>query len=157
MISRMMEFTVFWLNALPLNSGMSCKNSLRTLMTGTTIDVKKHWKFLFGAYVKAHKITFPRNSKKSRTKPGIYLRPTGNLEGFYWFLNLCTVHCIKQRTFTSLPVPTRVINRVHVLANGDNQNPAFGFFDRLGNTIPYGNTLNNKNGDDAIDFTGVEE
>ena len=44
MISCMVGNAVFWLNAPPVNSGMSCTISTRTLMTGTTIDFKKHCK-----------------------------------------------------------------------------------------------------------------
>ena len=46
---------------------------------------------------------------------------------------------------------------MHALANADNQNPAHDFFDRLGNTIPYRDTPDNDNEDDAGDLTGVEE
>ena len=62
MISRMVENTVFLLNTLPLNSGMSCTISPRMLMTGTTIDFNKHCKTEFGAYAKAHE-------KKSHKTP----------------------------------------------------------------------------------------
>ena len=53
--------------------------------------------------------------------------------------------------------PTRVINSVHALADADDQNPALDFFDRLCNLIPYGDTPDNVNGDDAKDLVGVEE
>ena len=58
-------------------------------------------------------------------------------------------------TFTPLPVPARIIDRVHALANADNQNPALDFFGRLGNTIPNGDTPDNENKNDAKDLTGV--
>ena len=67
MISCMVENAVFWLNALPVNSGMSWKISPRTLMTGTTIVFKKHCKIELGAYTEAHKENFPRNSAQSHT------------------------------------------------------------------------------------------
>ena len=51
----MVENAVFWLNALPVNIGMSCMISPWTLMTGTTIDFNKHRKIEFGAYANAHK------------------------------------------------------------------------------------------------------
>ena len=50
-----------------------------------------------------------------------------------------------------------VIDRVHALADADNQNLALDLFDRLGNPIPYGDTPNNENEDYAKDLTGVEE
>ena len=62
-----------------------------------------------------------------------------------------------KRTFTPLPVLTRIIDCKHALANADDQNPALDLFDRLGNPIPYGDTPNEKHGDDAEDLAGVEE
>ena len=50
MIYRMIEKSVFWLNALPINGGMSSTISPRTLMIGTTIDFSKHCEIEFGAY-----------------------------------------------------------------------------------------------------------
>ena len=145
MIFRMVESAFFWLNALPVNSGMSCTISLRTLMTGTTIEFNKHCKIEFGAYTKAHEKTFPRNSTQSHTEPAICLGTTGNLQGSYWFLNLCEVRHIKRCTFTPIPVPTSIIEHIHALANADDQNPALDFFDRLGNPIPYGDTPDDDN------------
>ena len=46
---------------------------------------------------------------------------------------------------------------MHALADADDHNPALDFFDRLGNTIPYGDTPENDNEDDAEDIAGVEE
>ena len=44
MISHMVENKVFWLNAIPRNSGMFSTISLRMLITGTTIDFSTHCK-----------------------------------------------------------------------------------------------------------------
>ena len=120
MISNMLENAVFWLNTLTVNSGMFCMISTRTLMTGITIDFNKHYKIEFGAYDEANEKTFPRKSTQSHTEPAICLGPTGNLQGSYWLLNLCTGRHIKQCTFTPIPVLTRIIDRVHTLADTDN-------------------------------------
>ena len=120
MISCMVENAVFWINTLPVNSGMSCTISPWMLMTGTNIDFKKHYKIEFGAYAEAQEATFPRNSPQSRTEPDICIGPTGNLQGSHWFLKLRTRRRIKQRTITPIPIPARVIDRVHALANADN-------------------------------------
>ena len=58
MISCMVGNAVFWINAIPVNSGTLCTISLQTLMTGTTIYFKKHCKINFGAYTEAHKTNF---------------------------------------------------------------------------------------------------
>ena len=82
---------------------------------------------------------------------------TGNLQGYYWFLSLCTGRRIKRRTFTPIPVPTRVIDCVHALADADDQNSTLVFFDHLVNPIPYVNTPDDNNEDDAGDLVRVEE
>ena len=51
----------------------------------------------------------------------------------------------------------RGIDHIHALADADDQNPALDFFDPLGNTIPYGDTPDDENEDDAEDLAGVEE
>ena len=157
MISNIIENTVFWINTLTVNSGMFCTISTRTLMTGITMDFNKHYKIEFGAYTKATKKTFPQKSTQSPTEPAIYLRPTGNLQCYYWFLNLHTWRRIKHNNFTPLPFLTRVIDHVHALADTNKEKPALDFFELLGNTIPYGDTPDDKNEDYAKDLAGVEE
>ena len=157
MISRMVENTVFWINAIPISSGMSCTIHPQTIVTGTAIDLNKYCRIEFGAYTKAHEKTFSQNSTQSRTEPAICLIPTGNLQGSHWLINLRTRRRIKQRTFTPLPVLTCIIDRVHALTDAEVQNPALDFFDRLGNPIPYGDTPDNDNEDGAGGLTGVEE
>ena len=157
MISRMVENAVFWINALPVNSGMSYKISPWTLITGTTIYFKRHWKIEFVVYAEAHKKTFPCNSTRSCTEPAICIGSTVNLQGYYWFLNLRTGWHIKQCTFNPLSIPTQCIYSVHVIADADNHNPALDFFERLGNPIPYCDTPGNDNKDDTGYLAGVEE
>ena len=89
------EKDAFCLSALPINSGISCMISPQTLMTGTTNDFKKLCKIEFEAYAKEHKKLFPHNSTQYRIEPAICLGQTGNLQGSYWFLNLCTGRRIK--------------------------------------------------------------
>ena len=131
MNSCMVGNAVFWINALPVNRGMSSTIYPQTLIMGDTIVFKKHCNIEFGAYAEAHEKPFPQNSMQSRIEPAIYLRPTGNLQGSYWLLNLRNGRRIKRRTCTPLPVPTRVLDCIHALANTDNQNPAPGFLTSL--------------------------
>ena len=147
----------FGLNVLSINSGTSCTISLRTLVTGTTIEFSKHCKIEFGAYAEAHKKTFPQNSTQCHTELTISLGPTGYIQCSHWFLNLLTGRRIKQCIFTPLPVPTHVIDRVHALTDADNHNPALDLFDRLGNPIPYIDTPNDNNEYNAKDIAEVEE
>ena len=135
-ISRMVENAFFWVNALPINSGMSSTISPWTLVTRAAIDFSKHCKIEFGVYAEAHKTIFPRNSTQSHTEPAICLGPTVNLQGSYWFLDLHTGSFIKRRAFTPLPIPTRVIDCFQALADADNQDTDIDFFNRLGDPIP---------------------
>ena len=50
-----------------------------------------------------------------------------------------------------------IIDRVHALSDTDDHNPALILFDRLGNPIPYVDTPNDDNEDDAEDLAGVKE
>jgi hypothetical protein len=54
MIVELINFVVLWLNAFPPLSGVSKTYSTRTIMTGTTLDYKKHCKLPFGVYVETH-------------------------------------------------------------------------------------------------------
>ena len=99
-----------------------------------------------------HIKTLTRNSTHSCTEYAICIRPTENLQGSHWFLNICTGRRIKQLTFTLLPVLTRIIDRVHVLVDAGDHN-----LHRLGNPIPYGNNSDKENEDKAGYLEGVEE
>ena len=46
---------------------------------------------------------------------------------------------------------------MNALANADDHNPVLDFFYRLDNSIPYGDTPDDNNGDNAGDITWVEE
>ena len=46
---------------------------------------------------------------------------------------------------------------MHALADADNQNPDLDLFERLDNPIPYDDTPNDNNEDDAGDLAGLEE
>jgi len=49
----------------------------------------------------------------------IALRPTGNVLGGFYFYNLSTGDIISRRSWTPLPMPKEVIDRVHKLAAAD--------------------------------------
>jgi len=44
------------------------------------------------------------------------IRPTGNVQGGFYFYNLASGCIISRRCWTSLPMPSKVINLVHKLA-----------------------------------------
>ena len=54
---------------------------------------------------------------KSRTWKYLRLRPTGNIQGPYKFLNLTTVKKLKKKYWTPMPMPYNIIKRVEYLAS----------------------------------------
>ena len=56
MIIDLPKFEVTWLTIFPVNSGLSDTLKPRNIMTGTTLDWKKHCKAKFGAYREVHEV-----------------------------------------------------------------------------------------------------
>ena len=54
MIIELAKATVYWLNSVPHNLGVSKILSPRTIVTGTNIDYNKHCEYEFGEYVQTH-------------------------------------------------------------------------------------------------------
>ena len=131
----MAKSAVFWLNALPVHSGMSCTISPQVLMPGTSINFTKQCRTEFGTYAETYEKTIPYISTQFWTKPAICLGPAGKFQGSYWFPNLRTGRLIKHRSFIPLPIPSQVIERIHEIAESNNQNPALNFSDRLGSPL----------------------
>ena len=86
--------------------------SPRTLMTGIKLDYSKYFRLPFGSYAQVHDEPSPTNSPTTRTVVSITLVPTGNLQGGYKFLDICTGKKITRRNWTHLPMPLEVIERV---------------------------------------------
>jgi hypothetical protein len=114
MIIEMVSSTIFWLNALPTCNGISSTLSPRTIVTGANIDFNRHCQLEFGEYAQVDEEH--DNSMSSHTTGAIALHPTGNSQGGYYFYSLTTGRCLNRYSWTKLPMPQDVINRVHVLA-----------------------------------------
>ena len=69
----------------------------------------KLWTQYIHAYIDPDKT----NSMKKRTFPGIYLGPTGNLQGTVKVLDLNTGKVKKPKTFTEVLMPYSVIKLVN--------------------------------------------
>lgn len=144
-ITAMVSNATFWLNAFPLKGSTSDVISPRTLITGVPIDFKKHCKLPFGAYVQAHQEPSPSSTQEPRTVGAICLGPTGNIQGSYRFLNLQTGKTINRRSWTHLPMPQEVIDRVNELGKADSQAELLTFQDKQGREI--GDTIQTLNPD----------
>ena len=86
MIVEMVHTSNYWLNMFPANDGVSSTQSPRRIMTGQHSDYKVHGQLQFGEYVQVHESH--DNSMASRTTGAIALRPTGNVQGGYYFMSL---------------------------------------------------------------------
>ena len=134
MIVEMVHAANYWLNMLPANDGVSAIQSPRRILTGQQSDYNLHCKLQFGEYIQVHESH--DNSMLPRTTGAIALRPTGNVQGGYYFLSLTTGKRLSRFAWTALPMPDDAINRVHVLAR---RNPVGGdvqFGRRDGTLIP---------------------
>ena len=140
-----------WINAFPPKGGVSGHISPRGIMTGTQFDYVKHSKLPFGSYVQAHEEPSPTNTQAARTVGATCLGPTGNLQGSYKILNLRTGRLITRHTWTALPMPNKVIERVNSLGKAKGQPEFLTFFDCRGLTLGE-QGLPNKVKSDELDY-----
>jgi len=124
---------MFWLNFFPHKDEIHATLSPHTIVTGSNINYNKHCKLEFGTYVQVHEQH--NNSIAARTSGAIALHPTGNAQGSYFFLSLCSGKHIVQNKWTVLPMPAEVIDTVHQLANACKKYKGIVFTDRHGNII----------------------
>jgi len=128
MLIELASREVYWLNAFPLTDGISDTLSPRTIVTGQTVTYDRHCKFDFGQYVQTHEQH--DNTMTPRTIGALALRPTGNIQGNFYFLSLSTGRVLNRQSATPLPMPNEVIERVHLLARRQKANPGLVFLDR---------------------------
>jgi len=110
----LIQNVVFWLNNIPK---MGQDYSPRDLIFGEKkLNYKTLCRIPFGAYAQVHDDQSVTNTMESRTTGAISLGGTGNIQGTYKFLSLRSGEIIVRRTWTELPVPRDVIERVEELA-----------------------------------------
>jgi hypothetical protein len=120
------------LNFFPTKRGISETLSPKTIMSGETLDNKKHLSLQNGQYCQIHEEDHPRNSQLTRTKGAITLRPSGNMQGGFKFMALNTGKKIVRRSWDVIPIYV-VISRVNAL--GSAQPCQMNFTDRHGSLI----------------------
>ena len=121
------------LNFFPPKGGISETLCPKTIMSGETLDYKKHLSLKVGQYCQVHEEENPRNSQLARTKGAISLGPSGNLQGGQRFMALNTGFKIVRRNWDVIPTPDNVIARVEEL--GSDQPKQMIFTDRHGRLI----------------------
>jgi hypothetical protein len=121
------------LNFFPTKGGISDTLSPKTIMSGETLDYKKHLRLQIGQYCQVHEEDTPRNSQIPRTKGAISLGSSGNLQGGFKFMALTSGKKIIRRSWDTIPMPDTVIARVNEL--GSDQPEQLIFTDRHGRLI----------------------
>ena len=99
------------------------------------MDYNKHCRVSFGSYVQTHEENIRTNSLQARTLGAITLGPDNSNQVGYYFLNLNTGHRIHRRSWTPLPMPDFVIQRVEALGRRDNQPNLLTFTDKQGQEL----------------------
>ena len=111
-VSNVIKYAVFWLNAFPSKNGVSDTLSPREIVVRSKIDFKKHARVPFGSYCEVHDDPDITNTLEARTHPGIALGPSGNLQGSVRFFCLLTGKVLTRRNFTRFPMPDSIIKLV---------------------------------------------
>ena len=148
LVTEMAKACVFWLNSLQPQSNFGNELSPRTIVTGQTLDFKRHCRFQFSEYVQTHEQH--NNSMMSRTMGALALRPTGNAQGGFYFLSLSTGRVLNQLQATGLPMPDNVVDQVHRMARQQKANPGLLFRNRSVGTVN-DEDMDNSSDDDEDD------
>jgi hypothetical protein len=120
-------------NCFPTKGAVSETLSPKIIMSGETLDYKKHLSLHVGKYYQVHEEDIPQNSQLSHTKGAISLGPSGNLQGGFKFMALNTEKKIVRRSWDVIPIPDLMIARVDAL--GRDQPRHMMFTDRHGRLI----------------------
>ena len=106
-------FCILWLNAFLVCSGISSTHSPREVMVRWKLDYKRHCRVVPGTYCEVHNEPMPSNTMAPRTHAAISLGPTGNMQGSVKFYCMNMGWVLKQRSFTSMAMPDRVIKCIN--------------------------------------------
>jgi hypothetical protein len=117
----------------PTKGGVSDTLSPKTIMSGETLDYKKHLSLQVGQYCQVHEEDNPHNSQIARTKGAIFLGPSGNLQGGFKFMDFNSGKKIVHRSWDFIPMPDLVIDPGNAL--GRDQPQHMTFTDRHGRLI----------------------
>ena len=137
----------YWLNMFPRKGGISQTMSPHTLLTGLTMNYNRHCRLEFGEYVQTHEEH--DNSLNPCTIGALALHPTGNVQGGYFFFSLTTGKVINQMRWTTIPMPSEVVDRVERMAHQEHAGTTLLFEDRDHNEII---DLDHEDDDDDSDY-----
>ena len=133
LIIEMLYAANYWLNMFLRKGGISQTMSPHTLLTGLTMNYNRHCRLECGEYVQTHEEH--DNSLNPHSIGALALRPTGNVQGGYFFFSLTTGKVINRMQWTPIPMPKEVINRVERMARQEHAGTTLLFEDRDHNEI----------------------
>ena len=111
MVNSLVEYVIYWLNALPATNGVSSTLSPATIVLGRNKPDLSIKHIPFGAYAITYAGT--ENNMTGRGIPAIALKPSNNCGGNY-FMSLLSGKRIHAYKWTEVAIPDEVISKVHV-------------------------------------------
>jgi hypothetical protein len=111
-IIELMHFCVMWMISFLVKLGVSERYSPREIVSRHKLDANLHCKTPFRAYCEVHTDPDITNTMEPRTRWGICLGPTRNLQGSYTFMSLITGKRIVRHKFTEMPLTNSVKKQV---------------------------------------------
>jgi hypothetical protein len=120
------------MNSFPVKSGVSGKYSPRELVSRHKLNAKLHCRTPFGVYYEMHADPDITNTMEPRTRWGICLGPTENLQGSYIFISLTTGKRIVRCKFTEMPITNSAKKQVAKWASTDHTITGLKFMDKYG-------------------------
>ncbi len=138
-IIELMHFCVMSMNSFLVKLGISEKWSPREIVSRHKLDAKMHCKVPFEPYCEVHVNPDTTNTMEPRTRWGICLKPTGNMQGSYKFLSLSTGNKVTQREFTEMPMTDSVIKMVDNLGKKEQCKNGLSFKNRKGDEYTFDN------------------
>jgi len=152
LLTHMVFFVVKLLNYFPAKGGVSDHYSPKAIMSGEVISYKQY-SMPFGTYCQVHEQDTPRNSLAARTQGAISLGPSNNVQGGQKFYTLDTGKVVTRYSWTVIPMPTAVIDRVNELSK--DQPTQLTFEDRQGRPIGDNDAIAYTDDSQDYEFPGV--
>ena len=124
-------------------------------MKGVKFDQNKNCWVNFDQYAQLYKDNNPANSQADRTARDICFGPEGKLKVGLQVLDICTVCKITLQIYTTLPIPSLVINKLNKIVISEGKTSILTFYYWKGNTI--GDNTENISGVDVVpDIASVD-
>ena len=146
LVRKLVYALKLWINSFHAKDGISATLIPRDMITGQFVDFTKHCLLEFGEYV--HTYEYGDNSMESQILEALAFRPTRNIQGSHYFLNLHTGRIIACFAWTALPVPTLICKLVRRLVR--RYPVALEVLDRLQHEVPYADSKNNGASEDYV-------